>query len=137
MRNRAVLLLALTLACATAAPRLARHGIDWTAADDRWSVHLVTQDPTGRPRVTRIWLAMLDGVGVIRTGESRWAENLQANPDCRLRTLGVDYPLRAEFVTDPAQIAKIDAAFLEKYGWQERMISAQGHQHFMRLLPAP
>jgi hypothetical protein len=34
---------------------------------------------------------------------------------------GLDYPVDVEVVTDPDLRRRIDAAFLAKYGWQDRM----------------
>jgi len=110
----------LALSCA-AAPRAAPGPLDWGRVDARWSVHLVTREPDGGERVTRVRLATLRGVGFVRTGRSRWRSNLARDPRCRLRVGGVDHALRAFFVTEPAARAAIDAAFLAKYGWQERL----------------
>ncbi len=133
MRNPVALLAALALvSCAHDAP-LASEPVDWGAVDERWSVHLVTLDPDGDTRVTRVWLAVVDGAGTVRTNHSRWARNLQRDPSLRLRVLGIDYPLRVEFVDDTDATAAIDAAFREKYGWQDGPIGE--HAFFMRLVP--
>ena len=130
------LLLQFTLSCASGSLE-AREPIDWAAANDRWSIHIVTTDSDGDERVTRIWLAMMDGVGVLRTGDSRWWQNLARDPNCRIRLLGIEYPLRAEPVREHDERARIDAAFVEKYGWQERMLFPQEpgetHDNYARL----
>ena len=116
---------------------LAPEPIDWREADDRWSLHIVTLDADGDERVTRIWLAIADGVGTLRTGDSRWWENLQRDANCRIRVEDVDYPVRAEFVTDREGKVKIDEAFAEKYGWWERTMFPQDrgdtHDNYARL----
>ncbi|MAE95216.1 MAG: hypothetical protein CL910_11200 [Deltaproteobacteria bacterium] len=126
----------LALGCATGSPQLATGPIDWSAAD-RWSVRLVTRDPDGAERLTRVRIAIVDGHGVVRTGASRWRRNLENDPRCRLRVNTVDYPVWAERVTAVADTARIDAAFLKKYGWQERVFMAlwPGEVVFFRLLP--
>jgi hypothetical protein len=77
----------------------------------------------------------VDGRGVVRTGVSRWRRNLERDPRCRLRLNAVDHPLWAERVTTSADTARIDAAFLAEYGWQERVFMAlwPGEVTFLRL----
>ncbi len=95
--------------------------VDLQPAAERWSVHIVTRDQDGDERLTRVWLATLDGVGVIRTGDTRWWRNLERDRNCRIRVAGTDTPARVEFVAEREQKARIDDVFLEKYGWQERV----------------
>ena len=89
MRNLGSIVAVLGLACASAAP-IAQRPIDWQAANERWSLHIVTLDPDGGERVTRIWIATVDGEGVLRTGHSRWWQNLERNAASSIRLLGVD-----------------------------------------------
>lgn len=116
---------------------LAPGPIDWGAADEQWSLHIVTVDADGDERVTRVWLALVDGEGAIRTGDSRWWKNLQRDANCRLRWKGADHPVRAEFVTDRAGRERIDEAFAAKYGWWERTMFPQErgetHENYARL----
>ncbi len=125
------------LACASGPVPVAQGPIDWRAADDRWSLHIVTVEPGGDPRVTRIWLAIVDGEGTLRTGDSRWWQNLERDPNCRVRLLGIDYPVRVEFVTEHEEKARIDDAFVEKYGWLEGILFRQErgetHENYARL----
>jgi hypothetical protein len=118
--------LLVALACASPVP-VADEPVDWQAAGEHWSLHIVTVDEDGDERVTRIWLAIVDGSGALRTGDSRWWENLQ-------RT---DYPVHAEFVTEHEQKALIDDASVEKYGRMERMMFPQDrgetHDNYARL----
>ena len=132
-------ILLLSLACAGGSARLAQGPIDWREATDRWSLHIVTVDPDGNERVTRIWLALVDAQGALRTGDSRWWRNLERDPDCRIRVAGVDYPVRVEPVTAHEERARIDAAFVAKYGWLERLMFRQEpgetHQNYARVRP--
>ena len=57
--------LAALLGTACATVPVSEEAIDWKAVDSRWSVHVVTVDPDGDERVTRVWLALVDGVGTI------------------------------------------------------------------------
>ncbi len=139
-------MLLVGLACASGPLPIASSPIDWEAATERWSLHIVTVDPDGDERVTRIWLALVDGEGTVRTGDSRWWQNLKRDPNCRIRVLGSDYPLRVEFVAEFEDKARIDDAFLEKYGWLERAMfrleramfrqeRGETHENYARLRP--
>ena len=125
------------LACASGPVPVAQEPIDWRAADDRRSLHIVTVDPDGDERVTRIWVAIVDGEGTLRTGDSRWWQNLERDPNCRIRLLGIEYPVRVEFVMEHEEKARIDDAFVEKYGWLERILFRQErgetHENYARL----
>ena len=135
----AVVALAVFAAGCAAVP-VAEGPIDWASADERWSILVVTVDPDGDDRVTRIWMALLDGEGVLRTNESRWWANLERDPRIRVRHAGKDHPFRVEVVTDPAERARIDAVFVEKYGTVERMMFPQEpgetHVNYARVRPA-
>ena len=76
---------ALALGCATDSPHRATGPIDWNVTTGRWSVRLVTRDPDGAERLTRVRIAIVDGHGVVRTGASRWRQNLENDSRCRLR----------------------------------------------------
>ncbi len=128
------------LACVSGSAAAENDPIDLRAAAERWSVHIVTRDPDGDERVTRIWLAALDGVSVIRTGDSRWSRNLERDRSCRIRVSGTDTPARVEFVATHEENARIDDVFLEKYGWQERVFiwgdRGETHENYARVYAA-
>ena len=140
-RSFATIVIVSTLACVGGTVPVAQAPINWQEADDRWSLHIVTVDPDGDERVTRIWLAIVDGEGTLRTGDSRWWQNLERDANCRIRLLGNDYPVRAEFVTEHEEKVRIDDAFLEKYGWLERIMFRQErgetHESYARLHRQP
>ena len=125
------------LACVSGSVAAGNDPSDLQAAAERWSIHIVTRDPDGDERVTRIWLASLDGVGVIRTGDTRWWRNLERDRNCRIRVSGTEFPVRVEFVAEPDEKARIDDVFLEKYGWQERAFirgdRGETHRKYMRV----
>jgi len=130
----------MSLSCASASIPLTEGPADWAAIEDAWSLHVVTLDPDGDERVTRIWIAVTDGKAAIRSGESRWWANLQRDPRIRIRFSGTDYPFRAEFATAPDDKIRIDEIFLEKYGRWERMLFSEErgetHDNYAWLLPA-
>jgi hypothetical protein len=105
--------------------------------DDRWSLQVVTIDEDGSDRVTRIWIATMDGEPVLRTGESRWWNNLQRDASIRIRLSGTDYPYRAESMERFEDKVRIDEIFLEKYGGWERALFSQErgktHSNYARL----
>ena len=116
--------------------------IDWAEADERWSILVVTIDPDGDERVTRIWLALVEGEAVFRTNESRWWANLQRSPRLGVRHGGEEHVFGVEFVEERSEREAIDRAFAEKYGWMEALMFPQPpgetHVHYGRLsLPAP
>jgi len=112
----------LSMACAQGAVPIASGSLDGAEIDDGWSHLVVTVDPDGEDRVTRIWLASVDGEVALRTGDSRWWANLQRDPEIRIRVSGSDHPYRAEFPRTHEERVRIDEAFLEKYGGWERMM---------------
>jgi hypothetical protein len=96
----------------------------WDALADVPRIEIVTHDEDGNARETTIWFAVLDGQGFIRTGNSRWGENIRRNPsDVVLRIEGKEYPLRAEFIENDSLRARVVAAFRAKYGWYDGFIN--------------
>ena len=65
--------------------------LDWAEADENWSIHVVTVDPNGNDRVTRISMSGEGGNGALRTNDSRWWANLQREPKIRVRHGGADH----------------------------------------------
>ena len=119
------------LGCATTSIPTSTTPADLSEIGDRWSLHVVTLDPDGDERVTRVWIALVDGQPAIRTNDSRWWQNLEREPTIRVRSAGVDHPFRTESVTELADRTRIDDAFLSKYGAWEKMLFPQerGHTH--------
>ena len=110
---------------------------NWAAAADVRVVHVVTHDEDGDTRDTKVWLAVVDGQGYIRTGGTIWGDNVERDPLLVLRIEGREYPLRAEFVEDDDLRARIVASFREKYGWTDGAfnIFRGSRPRIMRLLP--
>ena len=139
MKQFVLILCLVSVGCASTPIALSPNSVPPETIDDRWSLHVVTIDPDGGERVTRIWIAAENGEPAIRTNESRWWSNLERDPTIRIRLAGSDYPFRSESVIDLDGKARIDSAFLEKYGGWERMLFPQErgetHVHYARLLP--
>jgi hypothetical protein len=129
----------LMVSCASGPVPVAERSADATAIDQRWSILVVTADEDGEERVTRIWIAVLGGEPVLRTGNSRWWQNLERDPSLRVRMAGQDSEFQVEFVTEESDRARIDEVFLDKYGGWERVLFPQErgktHTNYARLRP--
>ncbi len=97
--------------------------IDWNRYAEVGVVHVVSSDEDGSSRVTKVWLAVVDGQGYIRTGNTRWGANVVRNPDIELRIGDEVLPLRVHFVEDAALRERVVATFREKHGWRDAVIS--------------
>lgn len=130
------ILLLAPLACASTP--VSTSPLDWAEADERWSIHVVTVDPSGNDRVTRIWMAVEGGDGVLRTNDTRWWANLQREPSIRVRHGGADHVFAVKLVTEQSEKIRIDEVFLEKFGGWERMMFPQErgetHENYARLM---
>jgi hypothetical protein len=111
--------------------------LDWNAVAAVEEVQVKTQDEDGAERDTTVWLVVVDGQGYVRTGGTRWGDNLVRKPEVVLEIEGEDHALRVEFVEDDAQREKIVAAFREKYGWPDGAMNIfrGSRPKIMRLLP--
>ena len=127
----------LAIACLLIAGPALAGAPEWAAVADEETVHVITTDEDGDVRETKIWLLVLDDVGYIRTSRgTRWGDNVERNPDIALRVSGADYPLRATFVEEDAERARIVAGFEAKYGSNPIMNWIRGDDpRIMRLDP--
>jgi hypothetical protein len=89
--------------------------VDWNAANQHEVIELLTTDPDGKPRETKVWIAEMDGRGYVRTNDSRWYQNFVRDPNGVIRYGGAEFPIRAEIVKDDALRARVDAVFAKKY----------------------
>ena len=132
------LLRRLPLALALLAAPLARAAApDWESLNGLGTVLVVTRDADGAERETKVWLAVLDGTGYVRTGNTRWGDNLVRSPELVLRVDEASWPFRVEFVEDEAERQRITDAFREKYGFSDWMVSWMrgARPKIMRLVP--
>jgi hypothetical protein len=131
-----VALAALLLALA-AAPALEPE-LDWAALAAPDVVRIVTVDPDGSVRERKVWIVLHAGRAWLRTGNSRWLENIRRDPHVKLRVGEQLYELRAEEVGDPELRRAVDAAMRAKYGWEDRMLTPLRWRasHALRLGPA-
>jgi hypothetical protein len=84
---------------------------DWTFAEDFGFVQLETRPED--PYSVNIAYTLMDGRVYINAGdtETEWVKHMEANPLVRLRLGDVIYLLRAERVTDAAEISEFGAAW--------------------------
>jgi len=111
-RDGALLLAAAVLAFAPvshAAP-------DWSQVADLDTVEVISTDPEGGSRLTTVWIVVLDHEAYVRTGGTRWGDNVEREGRLRLRVPAGEHELRAEKVLSEAEQARVEAAFREKYG---------------------
>lgn len=130
----------LVLACLALAT--SAQAFDWSTVADEDVVVVATTDEDGTPRETKVWLAVLDDHGYIRTGGSTWGANITRAPQVVLRFGGEERPSNVSFdvafVTDDAERERIEAAFREKYGAQDALVGLfrGSSPKIMRLVPA-
>ena len=89
---------------------------------------VITIDADGDRRITQIWLAVLDDVGYLRTGNSRWYANLQRNPTLLLHLDGSAYTCGVQDVVLPSRQSAVHRAFAEKYPGRTEFFRAIGVQ---------
>jgi hypothetical protein len=112
----------IALALALSAASALAGDVDWQAVAGHDVVKIVTVDPDGDVRETKVWISALEGSGWLRTGNSRWLANIRRDPEVKLRAGEQLLELRAEEISDAAVREKVDAAMRAKYGWTDRMI---------------
>lgn len=84
---------------------------DWGFAGDHGTAQLETRPED--PYSVNLGYTLLDGALYVNAGdtETQWVRNIASNPQVRLRLQGAIYELRAERVTDAAQIARFAGAW--------------------------
>jgi hypothetical protein len=116
-------LLPFAAAAASAEP------VNWNAAAEHDVIEVLSTDPDGALRESKVIVAALDGRGYVRTNDSRWFQNLVRDPNGAVRFDDTEYPVRAEVVGDPALRARVDAVFAERYPlftWFSRLFGRNG-----------
>lgn len=110
---------------------------DWSPLAAVEEIQVLSENPDGTARETTVWLAVADGQGFIRTGNTSWYPNLERKPEIAVRVDGKEYAVRAELIEDPALREKVIAVFRAKYGWSDVFVDwfFPGDGHVMRLAP--
>ena len=102
MITRRVFALGFALAVWLLSPVSIADAPDWNALADESVIEVLTHDADGDLRETTVWVGVVDGVGFVRTSDTRWRENIARDADVVVRIAEQEYPLRAELVTDDA-----------------------------------
>ena len=91
-------------------------------------LYLTTQGRnSGKPREIEIWFTQRDGrfYVIAEYPTSQWVQNLQANPQVRVRVGKQEFPAIARFLsaeTDASLKLAIEQLSREKYGWGDGLI---------------
>ena len=89
---------------------------EWSELGDAQTVEVISTDEGGGSRLTTVWIVVLDHQAYLRTGGTRWGDNVEREGKLRLRVEQGEYALRAEKVLAASEIERVQAAFTEKYG---------------------
>ncbi len=95
---------------------------DWTFTDDVEEIFIQTKTWYLLPHSTTIWCAEMNGelyIGSYAEGKKRWENNIERNPDARLRIAGKLYNVTVTPVTIPQATTEIDAKYTSKYDMEE------------------
>lgn len=85
----------------------------------REEINIETRSATGRTHRTTIWVVVVDNnvyVRSVRGRSGRWYREITANPQGAINVDGQRLSDRAIPITDPATIARVSKAYLQKYG---------------------
>ena len=86
--------------------------------NSREEIEIETQSATVRTHRTTIWVVVVDNnvyVRSVRGRAGRWYRAITANPQGAIYVDGRRLSVRAIPVTDPATIARVSNAYLQKY----------------------
>ncbi|MFT4563340.1 MAG: hypothetical protein ACI9BW_003094 [Gammaproteobacteria bacterium] len=92
----------------------------WPAIDDVKTIQLETnvQDPYS----VNIWAITLGSIVYVHAGDNRstWVENMEADPNVRIRVDGKLFELKASRVTSADEFKTFSDAYEKKYGSRPR-----------------
>jgi hypothetical protein len=117
-------LIPLAVAWTLVAWNTAALAADWTPYRDDWIVEIITLDPDGDRRETKVWMVVLDDEGYVRTNDTRWLANIRRLSTVLLRTRGLEERFSAEVDDDDGLYDRVEEAFKEKYGFMQKTMSA-------------
>ena len=136
-RLQAILVLSLFLLITPGSGARGEDAIEWDRYSEEGTVEVITTDEDDSTRVTKVWLAVVDGQGYIRTGGTRWGGNIERNPEIALRIGETELPLRVEFATDETERDAVKAALRAKHGFSDWILNPIRGKNpkIMRLVP--
>lgn len=86
-----------------------------------WSVFIQTRDGS-ETRRNRIWIVEMEGQLYIRTGSTRWHDDVKRDPRVAIEAGHGRHVFRVAAIVDPEKHDQIMQAFRAKYGWMDRLI---------------
>jgi hypothetical protein len=113
----------LSLGLFAAAATASGADINWDRFAQIEVVEVLSTNDDDSTRTTKVWLAVVDGQGYIRTGNTGWGKNVVRDPEIVLRVGQEELPLRVHFVEDEGLRERVVRAFREKYGFEDKLIS--------------
>ena len=99
------------------------HALDWTPFQEEDVVEILTTDEDGDARETKVWIVVVDAAGYVRTNDSRWLANIRRGSEVALRRDGSTTFVQATPHDDAALRDRVEQAFVEKYGFVQRVMS--------------
>ena len=137
IRFQAILVLSALILLAPLAAAQGEEAIEWDRYSEEGTVEVITTNEDGSARETKVWLAVVDGQGYIRTGSTRWGGNIERNPEIVLRIGETELPLQVEFVTDQTERDAVKDAFRAKHGFSDWILNPIRGKNpkIMRLVP--
>jgi len=97
---------------------------DWAPWSDIDVIQVVTTRPDGVERTTSIWIVVVDGNAYIRgNATSDWGNEVDAAATFRLIGGDETRTVTGERVPHGARYERVEAAYREKYGFQDALIS--------------
>jgi hypothetical protein len=99
----ALALAALSSLAATA--EAAAQELDWEKYAHVGVIEIITVDPDGDVRETKVWFVTIDGAAYLRTSGSRWLANIERDPKVVIRIEDRELPQLAHAVTGEVRLA--------------------------------
>lgn len=98
-------------------------GFDAEALREPKVVEILTVDPDGDLRETKVWIVVAGGSAFVRTDRSRWLANIRRGSEVTLRVGGLASPVQVR-ERDALEVrSRVETAFLAKYGFVQRIMS--------------
>lgn len=115
---------AIALTCGFSAVSMATSDpTEWQPFAEQDVIEIITEDPDGDIRETKIWIVVLDGTGYIRTNNSRWLANIRRGSPVSLRSEEWESRVTATEIDDDQVDEEVESAFKSKYGLMQSVMS--------------
>ena len=116
--------IAIALTCGFSAVSMATSDpTEWQPFAEQDVIQIITEDPDGDLRETKIWIVVLDGTGYIRTNNSRWLANIRRGSPISLRSEEWESRVTATEIDDDQVDEEVESAFKSKYGLMQSVMS--------------